>query len=54
MDIDRNHRNAILESAALVAEQIDNCQQYEAGDFTSAGYEQAKQQIAAAIRALKT
>jgi len=24
-DLDRNYRNAILESAALVAEQIDNC-----------------------------
>jgi hypothetical protein len=48
--IDNNHRNAILESAALVAEQIDNG---PARDEYDHGYERAKSHIAAAIRALK-
>ena len=48
-------RNAILESAALTADQIDDCQQYQHdGGFTEDGYRQAKTQIAAAIRELKT
>ena len=49
-----NHRNAILESAALVAEQVDNCHSstYDNGG-TEDGYRQAKSQIADAIRALK-
>ena len=53
-DFDNNHRNAILESAALVAEQIDNCQShtYDNGG-TDDGYRQAKDHIADAIRALK-
>ena len=41
-EIDPNHRNAILESAALVAEQIDSCRD-----------RQTQKQIAAAIRQLK-
>ena len=50
-----NHRNAVLESAAMVAEQIDDCSDYEYDNgFTSDGYRQAKNQIAEAIRALKT
>jgi hypothetical protein len=55
MEIDLNHRNAILESAALVAEQIDSCREhtYDNG-ATADGYRQAKNQIADAIRALKT
>jgi len=53
-DLDRNYRNAILESAALVAEQIDNCRgsTYDNG-CTDDGYRQAKNHIAVAIRALK-
>jgi len=53
-DFDNNHRNAILESAALVAEQIDGCHSstHDNGG-TEDGYRQAKSQIAAAIRALK-
>ena len=49
-----HHRNAILESAALVAEQIDDCRSstYDNG-CTDDGYRQAKNQIAEAIRSLK-
>lgn len=50
-DIDSN---AILESAALIADQIDDCQSstYDNGG-TEDGYRQAKYHIADAIRALK-
>ena len=48
------NRNDVLENAALVAEQVDDCEQYQYDNgFTEDGYNQAKVQIAAAIRALK-
>jgi hypothetical protein len=49
-----NLRNAILEAAALIADQIDDCRgsTYDNG-CTDDGYEQAKRQIADAIRQLK-
>lgn len=50
-DIDNN---AILESAALIADQADDCHSstYDNGG-TEDGYQQAKYHIADAIRALK-
>lgn len=51
-DIDNN---AILESAALIADQADDCisSTYDNGGAEN-GYRQAKDHIADAIRALKT
>jgi hypothetical protein len=54
VNLRNNLRNEILEAAALIADQIDDCRgsTYDNG-CTDDGYGQAKRQIADAIRQLK-